>query len=335
MLFKYSFVNDDAGKLHELAKHIVLDVWCKAQGKIFTRNKITEDNGFRAKVFAAPENLKKPIHNIYKLCAKFNSIELDYIKDAFEKNNQIQELCENSVSPVFYDDLKDNTSEEFAINIKIFFNGLYKEVFKQKPFYINKHYDKFFVHNKPLCPFCGLTTLEKDSSNYRDDYDHYLPKDKYPFNAVNLENLLPMCSDCNKKWKRTNNPIRDGLNIKKAFYYFGDIEPDYKIEMNILNSDLTDFDVSISLSSLLMPEKVDSWNRLFSLSGRYRDDFVCHNDFGIAWIRSISAKKLKAQSLGKPYDVEIELWGLEDNLIADKNFLRIPLFNSCKEEGII
>ena len=214
MIFKYQFVNHDAELLHELAKHIVLDIWCNASGN-FTIDLITEDNDFRKKVNRTGTYLKAPIEEIFNICKNFNSQQKNYIKNAFNKNNQIEDLCNNSISPIFYDDIKRATSEDFSKNVKTFFNNLYEEVFNQKPFFINKHYDDFFKVNRRLCPFCGIKTLEKDSSNHRDAYDHYLPKEKYPFNAVNLKNLLPMCSDCNEKWKKTKNPIFKE-NMKKS-----------------------------------------------------------------------------------------------------------------------
>ena len=52
-------------------------------------------------------------------------------------------------------------------------------------------------------------------------------------------------------------------------------------------------------------------------------------------MRNIYSKKLKAQTLNESYDIDKEIWGLEDNLISNQNFLRIPFFNACKDEGII
>ena len=334
MIFKYNYISHEAEKLHELAKHIVIDVWCKSQGKNFTLTKIKVENDFRKKVKKTPVYLEEPIHKIFKICSKFDNTKIAYIEEAFNRNNEIEELCKNTISPIFYKDLEINTSKEFSEEVKLFFNNLYKKVFNQVPFEINKHYNEFFKINKKLCPFCGLNTLEKDSSNHRDDYDHYLPKDKYPFNAVNFKNLLPMCSDCNKKWKKTKNPIKDTIS-KKAFYYYSSTQPEFEVEVEITNSDLMNFDAEIKLNSSTMQEEVDTWNRLFSLSERYKDDFVCHEEFGISWIQKILSNKRKAEAINKSYDIDLEIWGLEEKLVADKNFLRIPFFNACKKEDII
>jgi len=95
------------------------------------------------------------------------------------------------------------------------------------------------------------------------------------------------------------------------------------------------FDVKIRLNSNTMQDEVDTRNRLFNLSRRYKDDYICHEEFGISWIKKIYSNKKRAESIGKEYDIEQEIWGLEENLIANQNFLRIPFFNACKKENII
>lgn len=335
MIFKYTYINHDAEKLHELVEHIVLDVWCNARGQTFNINLIKEENNFRAKVSRTSVYLKKPIEEIFDICALFDDEQIEYIKDAFDKNNQIEELCKNRVDPIFYNDLKDNTSEDFSKKIKAFFKGLYEEVFNQKPFYVKKHYDEFFKNNEPLCPFCGINTLAVNSSNHRDAYDHYLPKESYPFNAVNLKNLFPMCNDCNEKEKSTKNPIKDDSTKVKSFYYYGNDTPSYKINIEILNVDIENFNVEVSLTSDILQEEVNTWNRLFSLSRRYKDDVICHNKVGKAWIREVWSKVERKKAKNETFDLDDHLYEDRYDLLSNKNFIKVPLLESCKARGII
>jgi len=327
MIFKYQFVNHDAELLHELAKHIVLDIWCNANGN-FSINLITEDNDFRKKVNRTGRYLKNPIEEIFNICKNFSSQQKNYIRNAFEKNNQIEALCNNSVNPIFYNDLTINTNENFSKEVKTFFNNLYEKVFNGKPFFLKKHYDEFFKINEPLCPFCGLNSLEKDSSNHRDDYDHYLPKDEYPFNAVNLRNLLPMCSDCNKKWKKIKNPIFSE-SIKKSFYYFGVNESDIRVIINIV--DIKTCTIEVSFVSTTMQEEVNSWDRLFSLSRRYKDDVICHNNIGLGWIREIDGRRFRDAN----FDIQNEIYYAEKDKLSNKNFIKAPFLRACMEKNIL
>lgn len=52
-----------------------------------------------------------------------------------------------------------------------------------------------------VCPYCNrmYTTTLFGEHRIRPDYDHFYPQSKYPYLAVNLFNLIPSCSMCNKK----------------------------------------------------------------------------------------------------------------------------------------
>lgn len=327
MLFKYNFVNHDAEIMQKLIEHIVLDVWCNAKGKNFNLNKIKEEDNFRKIVRTKRILLKKHIHEIFKLCSKLNDLQLTYIRDAFNANNNIEALCINTVNPVFYDDLSSEISPLFAKKIKVFFNNLYEKVFNQQPFYINKHYDEFFQSNQAICPFCGLVSLQKNSLVHREAYDHYLPKEKYPFNTVNLKNLLPMCSKCNEFYKKTKDPLFD-TNRKKAFFYFGN-NPEFNIKINIMKSSADDFELELSFISSVMQEEVDTWNRLFELDERYRTDFFYADNFGATILNHwYSCSKRDAKY------VENEMYLFEQNPYIDKNFLKKSLLEASIRQDI-
>ena len=51
----------------------------------------------------------------------------------------------------------------------------------------------------PVCPFCNriyTTTLFRES--VRPAFDHFFPRSEYPYLAVSLFNLIPICDICNK-----------------------------------------------------------------------------------------------------------------------------------------
>lgn len=51
----------------------------------------------------------------------------------------------------------------------------------------------------PVCPFCNriyTTTLFRE--NIRPAFDHFFPRSEYPYLAVSLFNLIPICDICNK-----------------------------------------------------------------------------------------------------------------------------------------
>lgn len=59
------------------------------------------------------------------------------------------------------------------------------------------YYDRI-LHVSRMCPFCGCRPTKT--------LDHYLPKSKFPTFAVDPQNLVPCCRDCNSA-KLTSVPI--------------------------------------------------------------------------------------------------------------------------------
>ena len=67
-----------------------------------------------------------------------------------------------------------------------------------------------------ICPYCQAAhvnfhmepSLAEDQAGLemRPPLDHYLPKSKYPYLAVSLNNLIPSCSQCNSGVKSTGDP---------------------------------------------------------------------------------------------------------------------------------
>ncbi len=77
--------------------------------------------------------------------------------------------------------------------------------------------------SQPYCPYCNFR------SRFPSQIDHYLPKSVFPTFALTVDNLVPICSDCNKKKrnivqieksKRIIHPYYDEF-ANKAFDYIG------------------------------------------------------------------------------------------------------------------
>ena len=128
--------------------------------------------------------------------------------------------------------------------------------------------------------------------------------------------------------EKTKNPIFS-ISSKESFYYFGVNEPDMQISITINNMDSCD--ITISFTSTTMQNEVDSWDRLFSLSRRYKDDVICHNEVGQGWIREIDGRKLR----GLSFNIEDEIFYAESDRLSNKNFIKAPFLKACVEKGIL
>lgn len=103
------------------------------------------------------------------------------------------------------------------------------------------------------CPYCGIhyfSTVKKDNKVISEaTLDHYYPKNAYPFLALNVYNLIPVCKNCNSSFKTISenllvHPFFDSLedNIKFKTY------PDEIIEY--LTGDNTDIKLSIDILNI-------------------------------------------------------------------------------------
>ena len=87
----------------------------------------------------------------------------------------------------------------------------------------NRPYFVEFFHKIPLdvCPYClsnyvrsyvikrriKKTDEEKEVTTLNFQLDHFLPKDKFPFLALNFYNLIPSCPSCNHKKSNKLPPL--------------------------------------------------------------------------------------------------------------------------------
>ena len=93
---------------------------------------------------------------------------------------------------------------------------------------IKKEFKRDFFRNvEKRCPFCGqlLETSGKSASDVPTaDLDHFFPKHQYPQFALNPQNLIPTCMECNRieKHIKTITPHEfkealENLKLYKAF----------------------------------------------------------------------------------------------------------------------
>jgi hypothetical protein len=61
------------------------------------------------------------------------------------------------------------------------------------------------------CVYCNRQYIFTVNDITRPEFDHYLPKSKYPFFALSLYNLIPSCHICNSSCKR-NRELKKEMN---------------------------------------------------------------------------------------------------------------------------
>ena len=73
------------------------------------------------------------------------------------------------------------------------FKGSNKSIFQRPAYWLQKQLDV------KVCPFCNrIYTTTLFNRSVRPAFDHFYPKSIYPYLAVSLFNLIPICDICNK-----------------------------------------------------------------------------------------------------------------------------------------
>ena len=195
------------------------------------------------------------------------------------------------------------------------------------------YYNRLITKNEfKTCPCCGLSFIESAETHYREDNDHYLPKADYPFASVNFQNLVPLCSKCNKKCKSTKNPFE---NNRISYFPFDSVRDDLAISVSINGEDDLDYlklkegEVGIELSG--DTDKNSTWDYLFEIKERYNEEV---REFSKTELRIIANRLFRnsKRKQGLTYD-EILNDAIEDYSIEsfiDRKFLKKPFLETMK-----
>jgi hypothetical protein len=334
MLYFYKYlVNHDINKLHEHIEYF-FDEMYKSNSNQFNQNILHPE--FKPIANKCKKILLKPIKKIFKEFKALDDQEKDTVYNAFKTNNLIERLCKGEDEPIHYDELPEALRGE----MKSFFKNLYEKLPTRKSFVekygtLKQHFDEFCKLNKHgICPFCGLTDLQSEYDEIRDDYDHYLPKSKYPFNSVNFENLVPTCDKCNKKYKSQVDTLYKGNNKtvrRKVFYPYDESSNQtisVKISPNGTSNDIFNDGFEIDLNGPpSIHEEIESWNDIFKIKKRYKAKIKKKI---ITWIDRFK-NSLKKEQRKSTFDFNVFLTDYLDDLcfagLDDKGFLKKAVFD--------
>lgn len=200
------------------------------------------------------------------------SVEKEKLADAFNKNIQIENVCNMIVDPVSYEDLLSDSSEEFARCIsvlKTIQDYLYDNLLKLKGLVeevgtLKNYYEKFYDESiEYVCPFCGIRPMLTSKDQFREAFDHYLPRSKYPFVSLLRKNLFPICHTCNSAYKGDKNPRDYG----KVFYPFmredNDCEPVFTIRTGVIEN--------LEITSQYFEDEIETWNEVFGIKDQIKN----------------------------------------------------------------
>lgn len=191
-----------------------------------------------------------------------------------------------------------------------------------------------------VCPFCGYETFDSPEGP-REALDHYLLKDKYPFAAANLNNLVPMGNKCNSRYKLVQDILyKDSGARRRAFFPYNLIKVNITLQASKPfggEADKPKWKVGFKRDT----EEVKTWNDVFKIKERYIRDILNPEYEGLlrgfsSWCKStgsaIRTKKQVINAIGRYVRF------LEDEGISNKAFLKAAVFRMlekhCKKGNV-
>ncbi|HTO38437.1 MAG TPA: HNH endonuclease [Brumimicrobium sp.] len=275
----------------------------------------------------------KPENSNLFFTSKLNSFEIKKIHIDETNNNNIDYTSDlKTLVTIDSKDLdekpksKIKTVKFYKILLGIFDYSKFKQIY-----YPILQENELFI-----CVYCqaqnALYYKSKPESStklkwyYNLTLDHVSPKSKYPFLAININNLAPVCAHCNsrKNDKETNyNPYLDEFN-----YHFN-------FEETIDNIDVTKINIEKLKLLKIDSSKNDLLNSTLDLGGLYKhQSFIAQNLLdryrkysGVGYYKNIDGV------FGKVSENELKNFISDCNLSEDNTFkfpfvrFKISLYN--------
>lgn len=241
--------------------------------------------------------------------ADLDSDKKKKVKLAFKNNNQIEKLCAKRLTPVKYSEFPSKFAETLkTFDEKLWTGFPHNKEGKAKCGTVKAHFDYFTkeeFQTACVCPFCGIMPLEPSEGEYRDAYDHYLPKSEYPFTSINFKNLIPICEKCNKSGRKGDKDILYRKKTRRAVFYPFDksIKPS-KLSMDIVPGEKFNpatkstrlknikWAYSVKFENKKDP-RIQTWEEIFKFQQRYKENLKVKESIWFTWVKERYKESIK------------------------------------------
>jgi hypothetical protein len=186
-----------------------------------------------------------------------------------------------------------------------------------------------------ICPFCGCESFASPQGA-REDLDHYLLKDKYPFAAANLSNLAPMGRECNQKYKLTQDILLNpDLSRRSSYFPYGAVSVTVSLTGSTLFCGADPTAPTWQIQFVPEAEETRTWAQVFKIRERYIND-VLNPEFS-SWLEEFSyfcgATDRDLNSDAEVMDALTRFILYQSNLrLQDRAFLKVEVFRVLHAE---
>lgn len=273
MIKTYKYIDTPHSKLHEFVM------------AFFNRIEFETgafDNSFYEKEFYDElvvhhrKILGKRFKDIYAITQTLTQAARTKFCKTIRDSNEIQNICGGKSIP-----LKTASIPATMMPlVQDLFISLYDDVIKGKYFIakygsLKDHYHmvrKDKANDFEFCPACGLVEMKNADDKKKDQHDHYLPKDVYPYSSVNFRNLVPICIDCNSIEVKSNKDILKYSGV--VFYPFDEKHKGIDISISIKKNhqnDISKIQWNIQYSNKDAKNKeLKAWLDIYNIENRHQ-----------------------------------------------------------------
>lgn len=364
MLFPYTYVPNQMERMQRFVNFIFYQVWCCAPKSgsyninLFDKNPPLKEvlTAFAYSHTEEGDKFASRIEAIYHSFSQLDRSDIVQLKRWYQGNNNLQEVCSNNptIRLARYTDI-EMIDNDLANKLALFFKNLYSRsllklsALRTKIGDFDDHYQKFVkVNNSNKCPFCGLDDLFGEYHSKREAYDHYLPKSIYPFNSINLKNLVPACHHCNSSYKTSKDPaykpkdpaykVKDPAigDQRRAFFYpYTETQYTIELELSFEHPDVDNLetkDINIHFGPPELSEELETWKEVYGIEERYKAKTLGEQD-GKYWLLQIREEWSEDGRLPADY-LSTLARQTRKHPYAECNFLKKPFLDACQQIGL-
>jgi hypothetical protein len=273
MIKTYKYINTPHSKLHEFVMAFFSRI--EFETGVFD-NSFYEKEFYDVLICHHVKILGKRFKDIYTITKTWKQAERTKLCKAIRESNDIKSICVGKIKPL--------KSSAIPASLKPLLHDLficlYENVIKGKYFIpkygsLKEHYHackRDTVNDFEYCPACGIVEMKTYDDKKKDQHDHYLPKDVYPFSSVNFENLVPICADCNSIEVKSNKDILSYSGV--VFFPFDDKHKGIEIAVKIRKNDpdeLSKIQWDITYSNKDGKNKeITAWKKIYNVEDRHQ-----------------------------------------------------------------
>jgi hypothetical protein len=273
MIHTYTFYDSEVNKLNEFVLKFFDQI--EYETRDFS-SALFEPEFYRNLVSRHKGILLKPFKEIYDIIKGWEQVKKTKLCEAIRKSNEIENICKGNIAPTKTVDIEPEVKELLVtLFIKLYTKVLFGKHFKQHYGDRKTHYHAFRKHANNgynNCPACGIRPMHNWPEDITDQYDHYLPKDIYPYSTVNFKNLVPICSECNSLQVKNNTDILE--HTGKVFYPFDTTHQpiDFDITISKNDTDVEKIEWLTSYSCAIGKEdELKAWKLIYKIEDRHKN----------------------------------------------------------------